>query len=229
MNRVLAATVLASVISLGLVACGDEQHGHGGMGGMGGGGGPGVDYAGACEAYTTCDTCTPVLGCGWCFQSDGTGTCASGPARCSGQEFSWTWEPSGCGTSTADGGTPTDAPVARDATPIGPSDASPTEVSTDDAAPADAPQTDAPTVDAAPATDAPLALDAAPACNAPATGSAACVQTLGGTLCAATEATIACHGSDPASTPAPVTAAACRPVSGPAGAGAVFYCCPCVK
>lgn len=204
MNRVLAATVLVSVISLGLVACGDEQHG-GGMGGMGGG--PRRDDPG-CAAYTTCDTCTPVLGCGWCFQSDGTGACTIGADRCAGQEFAWTWEPSGCGTAATDGG----VPVTKDA-PV-------TEVATDDAAPA----VDAPTAD-----DAAPVVDAAPACTAPATGTTACVQTTGGTLCGATEATVACHGSSPASTPAPATAAGCRPVAGPSGSGAVFYCCPCAK
>lgn len=201
MNRVLAATVLVSVISLGLVACSDEHYGHGdGMGGMGG---TGSGYDPGCAAYTTCDTCTPVLGCGWCFLGDGTGACTTGADRCPGQEFAWTWEPAGCGTSAPDGGAGVDAPVALDAAP--------SEVSASDAAPSES------------------SSDAAPACSAPATGTAACVQTSGGTLCAATEATVACHGSDPASTPAPATAAGCRPASGPSGAGAVFYCCPCAK
>jgi hypothetical protein len=214
MNRVLAATVLVSVISLGLVACGDEHHGHDGMGGgMGGGASSGHDPG--CAAYTTCDTCTPVLGCGWCFQSDGTGTCTTGANRCAGQEFAWTWEPSGCGTSAPDGAVAVDAVV-----PPAPYDAAPVEGSTDDAAPV---------VDAAPVDDVAPAVDAAPACNAPATGTTACVQTTGGTLCAATEATVACHGAAPASTPAPATAAGCRPVSAPPGSGAVFYCCPCAK
>jgi hypothetical protein len=218
MNRVFAAAVLVSTISLGLVACGDEHHGHGdGMGGMGGSAGTGRADPG-CSAYATCDTCTPVMGCGWCFQSDGTGACTTGADRCAGQEFAWTWEPAGCGTSAPDGGVSIDAPA--------PSDALATEVTPTDAAPA---VDGTPADDVAPAVDAAPTVDAAPACNAPATGTTACVQTTGGSLCGATEATVACHGASPASTPAPATAAGCRPVSGPSGSGAVFYCCPCAK
>jgi len=81
-----------------------------------------------CERFTSCATCTPVLGCGWC-QSGTKGLCASEPNRCGdAQMFSWTWELAYCPAepdagsagggwttvppngSTADAGTPADAP-----------------------------------------------------------------------------------------------------------------------
>jgi hypothetical protein len=71
-----------------------------------------------CSRQTSCGTCTPVLGCGWCYSAGGGGECVSGPERCSGSTFGWTWEPSGCRTPPdasviSDGGA---APDASDAT-----------------------------------------------------------------------------------------------------------------
>ncbi len=212
MHRALAATLLASALSLGIFACGQS------------GGDMGGDYAGTpdpgCSNYATCGACTPIVGCGWCAFGDGTGACAMGPEACGTQRFSWTWEPAGC---SADGGVALDAATTSDGATT--SDAA---VATDAPASSDAPPTsDAPaSTDAPPASDAPAATDAAK-CVAPATGTTACVQTTGGTLCGATEATVACHGSDPSSTPAPSASANCRQVAGPAGA--VFYCCPCAS
>lgn len=49
-----------------------------------------------CEQYTSCGTCTPVLGCGWCWVGD-KGLCAADPDQCAtAATFSWTWESSGC-------------------------------------------------------------------------------------------------------------------------------------
>lgn len=88
-------------------------------------------------------------------------------------------------------------------------------------------------VDAGPAPD-----DASPpddavaeagACLAPDTGADGCVQTTGGTLCAATEATVACHFDPAGVAPSPAASAGCRAVSGPAGADARYWCCPCAK
>ena len=52
--------------------------------------------ASACAQMTSCDTCTPVVGCGWCFHGNGGGSCVADPDQCGGQQFSWTWEPNGC-------------------------------------------------------------------------------------------------------------------------------------
>jgi hypothetical protein len=61
----------------------------------------GGGYYGFCEQFTSCDECTPVLGCGWCSYGKGQGICLSEPDACRVQQFSWTWEPKGC---SADGG-----------------------------------------------------------------------------------------------------------------------------
>ena len=43
-----------------------------------------------CGNFTSCATCTPEIGCGWCGAS---GTCANDPQTCGGD---WTWETTGC-------------------------------------------------------------------------------------------------------------------------------------
>jgi hypothetical protein len=77
-----------------------------------------------CERFTSCATCTPVLGCGWC-QSGDKGLCTSEPNRCADvQSFSWTWELAYC-PAEADAGTgagwttvpPNGAPDAAATTP----------------------------------------------------------------------------------------------------------------
>ena len=56
-----------------------------------------------CERFTSCATCTPVLGCGWC-QVGTKGRCTSDPDRCArAQSFTWTWELAFC-PAEADGG-----------------------------------------------------------------------------------------------------------------------------
>jgi hypothetical protein len=88
MQRTYAAILLATAIALPLGACGDD-----------GSGGYSYGYATAygCEQFTTCGTCTPVLGCGWCFHGT-SGVCTSDPDQCAQvtSEFTWTWNPSGC-------------------------------------------------------------------------------------------------------------------------------------
>ncbi len=87
MKRFLAVTLAASAIALGLAACdsgyyGHDYYGHG--------------YGDPCQQFTSCGTCTPVMGCGWCTTANGS-ACLSDPDECAGaQQFSWTWEPSGC-------------------------------------------------------------------------------------------------------------------------------------
>jgi hypothetical protein len=63
----------------------------------------------ACGQLTTCDVCTPVLGCGWCQLASGGGVCTDGPDDCPPAPLaSWTWEPVGC---HHDAGAPADASV----------------------------------------------------------------------------------------------------------------------
>jgi hypothetical protein len=100
-----------------------------------------------CQQFSSCSACTPVAGCGWCFDSDGSGMCAASPDQCATPAFSWTWNPSGCriaadaSTAQLPGAGP---PPAEDAAPPAEGDsASPAgEVDaarpvTDGAAPAD--------------------------------------------------------------------------------------------
>jgi hypothetical protein len=87
MNRSFAAIALASAVGLALGACGGDDNG------------AAYDYgqAAVCSRYTTCGECTPVLGCGWCFNAR-SGICTTDPNVCAAQvsEFTWTWDPPGC-------------------------------------------------------------------------------------------------------------------------------------
>lgn len=56
----------------------------------------------ACSVHTSCGTCTPVLGCGWCFTQAG-GTCVSDPDACPRGTAAFAWEPSYCGPVDAGG------------------------------------------------------------------------------------------------------------------------------
>jgi hypothetical protein len=87
MNRTYAAMILATAVALPLGACsGDDSGGY-------------YDYGPpvGCGQYTTCGACTPVPGCGWCFNATG-GVCTTDPHACAQvtSEFTWTWDPSGC-------------------------------------------------------------------------------------------------------------------------------------
>ncbi len=160
----------------------------------------------ACSVETTCGSCTPVLGCGWCQYEDGTGACTTSPSRCKGDTFRWSWEPSTCPAVATDAGAPDgdvivdaggSAPDAEDATPA--SDA-------DDAAEASS--------DVG---------DAGDACVVP-DGTAPCVVTTGGSLCGAGQYTLGCHPSDGAK-PVPDASLSCT--SALETGGSTYYCCSC--
>jgi hypothetical protein len=106
MKRIVFSLVFAASIGIAVAACDDHDHDYD----RAYGGGDDTAY---CGEATTCGACTPLDGCGWCFNADGTGTCTTGPDQCTTQEFSWTWEPSGC-RETADAGVvgATDAAVS---------------------------------------------------------------------------------------------------------------------
>ena len=63
-----------------------------------------------CNQYSSCGSCTPVAGCGWC-SFPGGGACLASPSECSVTEFTWTWERSGC-EAEGDAG-----PAEKDAAP----------------------------------------------------------------------------------------------------------------
>ncbi|HEX3596668.1 MAG TPA: hypothetical protein VHU80_16270 [Polyangiaceae bacterium] len=71
-----------------------------------------------CSQYTSCGSCTPVQGCGWC-SFDGGGACVSSPDDCGGvSQFTWSWDPAGCnaaGAGPRDAAAPPDAASASDA------------------------------------------------------------------------------------------------------------------
>jgi hypothetical protein len=91
MKRFLGTALLASAVAIALGACGDDSTDVGYAYGAGSSG-----STTNCSAYTTCGSCTPVTGCGWCFNTGG-GACATDPDSCGdASEFTWTWEPSGC-------------------------------------------------------------------------------------------------------------------------------------
>ena len=61
-----------------------------------------------CGQFTSCATCTPVLGCGWCSMGS-KGACVDQPNACAAAaNFYWTWELDGCpgagDAGAADGG-----------------------------------------------------------------------------------------------------------------------------
>jgi hypothetical protein len=65
----------------------------------------------ACGQFTSCATCTPVLGCGWCSMGS-KGACVDQPNACaSAANFYWTWELDGC-PGAADAGAAGDGPDA---------------------------------------------------------------------------------------------------------------------
>lgn len=78
-----------------------------GAGGCGEGGDGRARITDPCLRFTSCGSCTPVRGCGWCtHEGDGgvDGLCLSDPLSCPGPKFTWTWEPLAC--TDGDGGAP---------------------------------------------------------------------------------------------------------------------------
>jgi hypothetical protein len=96
-SRTFTALLLACAVAVPLAACGDDSADSSYAYGGGGGSSSGGTY-GDCSQYTSCGTCTPVDGCGWCFNAT-SGVCTTDPDNCLGadvSEFTWTWEPTGC-------------------------------------------------------------------------------------------------------------------------------------
>jgi hypothetical protein len=123
MKRILTAALTALLLAIALGACDDGSQDD-----------PGYGYASSgvdCSQYASCGTCTPVLGCGWCYNGNGAGTCASDPDRCTGSQFSWTWEPTGCRVAAdasavgVDAGAESGADAALDGDAAPASDAAP--------------------------------------------------------------------------------------------------------
>ena len=127
MKRIIVGALVASaafVIGVSLPACdGGPSHHKAGHGSR--------SSARSCSRFATCDTCTPILGCGWCFNSGGAGTCAADPDECLTPQFSWTWDPVGCRVSadasvsteqeqdaSEDTNTDADASADADAAPV---------------------------------------------------------------------------------------------------------------
>jgi hypothetical protein len=107
-KRLLAITLAASALALGLGAC-DWENGHGRSYR---GGRYARGYVDPCRRFNSCSSCTPVLGCGWC-STRRRGACVSAPDECAGaDQFSWTWEAAYCPTSAVrDAGEANDASV----------------------------------------------------------------------------------------------------------------------
>lgn len=79
-----------------------------------------------CSQFTSCGSCTPVEGCGWCAFEKG-GACVSDPYFCGVSQFSFTPDPSGCaavgGGVKEVGGATSDASLPMDASsPPAPND-----------------------------------------------------------------------------------------------------------
>jgi hypothetical protein len=150
MVRLIAGACLAAAIGVLVGACsGDDS-----SGGYGYVSGPNAQ----CQTYTTCGSCTPALGCGWCYA--GHGACLSDPSMCSGASTDWTWNPSGCHDFAADPSVnpqqpQQDAGTGNDATQSDASaaDSSDAPASSDTGSGSDT-STDAPASDA-PASDGP--------------------------------------------------------------------------
>jgi hypothetical protein len=108
----VAVTLAAATLPAGCDPTGDEPSNEG------------WSVANDCAVYASCESCTPISGCGWCFDSNGTGQCASDPDSCSTPAFSWTWNSDGCRVA-ADAG----------AVQVSTDDAGGVQVSTGDAGP----------------------------------------------------------------------------------------------
>ena len=119
MKRFLSGLLFAGVITAVAIACDSSSSSFGGYGYSGA---PSYGQA-PCSDYGACETCTPQLGCGWCYLPNGTGRCLPDPAGCPLSQDTWTWDASGCRTAA----TPTVGPEAEGGT-------SSPEASTSDAA-----------------------------------------------------------------------------------------------
>ncbi|MGA3120267.1 MAG: hypothetical protein ABSF69_05800 [Polyangiaceae bacterium] len=221
MKHLATGAVLACLIALATAACDTS----------------GDDYpqgVSACSAFSSCETCTPVNGCGWCFNSDGTANCASGPGGCTSTTFEWAWDPSDC--PTADAGVSSDAASTADASETGaPLEAASTAADTaaTDAvgATSDSESADA---DAALDSGAPdVVADQSEPVDADATPGLAVADGGGcipndGALCGESQPYgFTCTSHDPADSAiaAPAPSLECAVASVPTPTGVLFYCC----
>jgi len=205
MARVSQYLLLVSGLVFGLVACSSDEHHHGMRSGQ---------RPTQCELQTTCGTCTPIMGCGWCQYEDGTGSCATGPSACRELSFRWNWEPTDCPVPSTDAGlTPADAAPVVDSGALA-SDADTGAADTGTTADSGG---DSDFVDTASPIDA--------SCRIPAAASAVCAPTTGGTLCPSDRYTLGCHATG-GSVPTPDTALGC--VKAYSAGGETYYCCPCL-
>lgn len=195
---ILVASGLLFGLLFGLGACSSDEEHHGGRRSR-------QQPAPTCAAQTSCGSCTPILGCGWCQYEDGTGSCATGPDACRDLSFRWNWETVDCPAAT----TPSDAGFTpADAVPAADTGSEPLPVDSGAAETASAPDTGA--------TDA--------SCVVPAAASAACTPTSGGTLCPSGRYTLGCHASG-GTVPTPDSALGCSKAY--AAGAETYYCCPC--
>lgn len=93
--KATAWAVASGMIALAVASCESDR--------IDDGGGWATPSTSPCALYTSCAACTPVSGCGWCFDSNGVGECAPDPDSCATPAFSWTWDPDGCRTTAAAG------------------------------------------------------------------------------------------------------------------------------
>ena len=98
--------------------------------------GYGGPYYGYCRQFASCDECTPIYGCGWCTYGNNRGICLSSPDECRTAQFTWTWEPKGCGL-VEDAGATADASATSDAKADASSDAVDEAAEGSDGAPAE--------------------------------------------------------------------------------------------
>ncbi|HSY21955.1 MAG TPA: hypothetical protein VK841_07570 [Polyangiaceae bacterium] len=130
MKRFLSSVLFASAVTAIAVACDSS---------------PTASFSSgralpSCSEFGVCETCALQPGCGWCYFSDGTGSCSTGPEQCqSASEGTWTWYTNGCRTAAQ----PTVGPEAEGGTSAAPSDAA--------------------AIDGTPATDSALGDSASPA------------------------------------------------------------------
>ena len=109
MKRLFAFAVSALLLAFVAGACDDETRR------FDMGYGPRMGGNPQCGQYATCGTCTPALGCGWCFTGGANGLCVDDPGNCPvATTVGWTWEPVGC-HGGSDASVLADASIGSDA------------------------------------------------------------------------------------------------------------------
>jgi hypothetical protein len=205
------------VTSVALGACDSGSASSSAGAEFGGGTGP----FSSCSQFASCDLCTPVTGCGWCYNSDGTGACTPGPGECTSSTFTWTWKPDGCR-------------VTADASAVQPYDAGANAIDTGPNV-----ETGSGEIDAGSIADAGNPSDAA-VCRWPAGadtyqlsdgGKSGCHPSTGGNLCpSSSDYTLSCYGgAEGGALSTPSASLGCAIVTLPTPTNLEFYCCPCAQ